>query len=120
MKPADIKFHCLQHDKKDILEVSFAVLGAVGAGKSSFVQRALDLKRPATLQSWKKMSFEGDIFLVNLVEVQIKDIGITSHEQIQWPPYMMTKGIHSVDGILVIYDVTDETSILRLPETISE
>ena len=99
----------------------FLVVGSSKAGKSVFIQRALDLKRSSSaITNCKKMSLEGQIFLINLVEMQLDEIGIGEDETICWPQIHAIERIPSVDGVLALYDVTERSSISLIPKFLSK
>lgn len=101
-------------------EIHFAVLGAEGSGKSTFVQCALDLKKPATSPvSSKKMSLEGDVFLISLAEVPMEEIEVVG-DQIYWPDMLEDVEMPQVDGILVVCDVTERRSVKDIPKLLGE
>ena len=106
-------------------EVILAVLGAKDAGKSTFVRCALDLKKPATSPSaTKKVSLEGVVSVLRLLEVQINDISIDSDENVLWPQtsdgQSGGQSLSRVDGVLVLYDVMNQSSLTRVPSVLSE
>ncbi len=102
-------------------EVSLAVLGAAGVGKSTFVQCALDLKQSANSPvSAKKMSLNGVVYLVRLLEVQLDAIDITADQHVRWPKTVGDQSIRRIDGALTLYDVMNEESIAHVPELISK
>jgi hypothetical protein len=102
-------------------QLNFVVLGAEGVGKSAFISCALDLKKP--LASWsaaKKMSLEGEIFLISLIEVQLDELDVSSGNEINWSTTSNGDKLPQIDGILALYDVTDRESIMSIPEFLSE
>lgn len=102
-------------------EVNVAVLGAVGVGKSTFVQCALDLKQPASSPvSSKKVSLEGVLIRVKLLEVQLSGVKISDNQRIEWPQRLGEQNTPRIDGALVLYDVTEQRSIARIPEILGE
>lgn len=62
------------------------------------------------------MSLDGVIYVVRLFEVQIEDIKIIENRKITWPKLLDEQKVHSVDGILVLYDVTNGKSVTEIPE----
>ena len=100
--------------------LNFAVLGARGAGKSTFVRCALDLKKTAASQmSSKKMALDGDIFLINLLEISVDETEISAN-RIQWPEVLDGTDLPRVDGVLALYDVTNRESLRYIPKLLSE
>lgn len=102
-------------------EVTLAVLGANQAGKSTFVQCALDLKRPSMSPSaTKKVSLEGVVSVLRLLEIQIGDITINAERDVVWPRTIGGQSTPQVDGALVLYNVMDQQSLTRVPNVLSE
>ncbi|MCJ1246294.1 hypothetical protein MMC30_003500 [Trapelia coarctata] len=100
-------------------EIHFAVLGAEGSGKSTFVRCALDLKKPATSPvSSKKMSLEGDVFLISLIEVPMEEIEVVG-DQIYWPDMLEDVEMPQIDGVLVVCDVTERRSVKDIPKLLA-
>ena len=103
-----------------INEVVIAVLGVGAVGKSKFVHLALDLKRVATSAiSSKKVSLEGLISMVRLIEVDIRDVKIQD-ERLRWPDMAGNQTLPSIDGALVMYNVLDQSSTTPLSPVLSE
>ena len=104
-----------------IPELRFAVAGARGSGKTAFMQRALDLKRPSHSSTCgKKMSLEGQVFLINLIEIQLEQITVSEEEKIHWPNTDVKGDSLNIDGVLALYDVTKQESISRIPKLLSK
>lgn len=104
-----------------MVEVTIAVLGAAGVGKSTFIRCALDLKQPATsAASVKKMSLDGVVYQVRLLEIELDNIHITGDQQVEWPETVIDHSMTRVDGALSLYDVMNKESLAHLPELISE
>ena len=101
--------------------LNFAVVGASGAGKSTFIKCALDLSKPATsASSTKKMSLEGELFRITLMKLQLDDLTIQKDRDIEWPENLGTKLMPRVDGVLALYDITDRNSLSVIPQLMSE
>ena len=101
--------------------MNFAVLGVAGAGKSNFIRCALDLKAPATSAlSSKKMSLEGEVFVISLIELNLECLTITESQDIEWPSHVESTSISRIDGVLVLYDVTTRESLSKIPSLLSE
>ena len=106
---------------KAMPELNFAVVSERGAGKSTFVRCALDLEKPAkSPTSSKKMSFDGEVFLISLFEVQLGDLVIAGDQQIWWPQVVEHKVMPRIDGVLVLFDVMNRNSICNVPNLLSE
>ena len=101
-------------------KLNFAVLGTEGSGKSTFIRCALDLKKPAASPtSSKKMSLEGELFLISLIEVPMDDIKVLA-DQIHWPESLEEEKMPRVDGVLAICDVTDRNSVRDMPRLLGK
>ncbi|MCJ1381805.1 hypothetical protein MMC17_004916 [Xylographa soralifera] len=97
-------------------ELNFAVIGSEGSGKSTFIRCALDLKKPAASPvSSKKMSLEGDVFLIKLVEIPINTLEVVA-DRICWPEILGQEVVPRIDGVLALYDVTERQSIRKIPK----
>ena len=82
---------------------------------------ALDLKRTSTsLVSSKKVSLEGKISIVKLLELGFEDLEITSDHSVLWPKKVGDKTTPIIDGVLALYDVQNQSSITQIPELLSE
>ena len=100
-----------------IPQVTLAVLGAQGVGKSTFVQNSFDLRSPAASAfTVKKMSLDDVVYLVRLVEISLDDIVLTECDPIKWPKSLKGVEVPPVDGVLALYDVTNQQSITGIPD----
>ncbi|CAK4030556.1 related to Ras guanyl-nucleotide exchange factor [Lecanosticta acicola] len=97
-------------------EINIAIIGAQGVGKSTFVQKALDLPaRPQTHAAECTIPIHGTFYLVRLLELPLEDIDIDDDETINWPDNIENKMLPRVDGALALYDVQDKRSVEDLP-----
>lgn len=104
-----------------MLEVTLAVIGSARAGKSTFIQCALDLKKPVTSSySIKKVSLEGVVYLLRLLELQVDDLRSVKDFGIQWPRTISKEATPRIDGALVLCDVMDPGSLLDVSELLSK
>ncbi|KGO74832.1 Guanine-nucleotide dissociation stimulator CDC25 [Penicillium italicum] len=88
-------------------EVTIAVAGEENAGKSSFVKCALDLKNPpASPVNKKKMSLNGSVYIVHLMEVDLTQVQFDQDKKIIWPRTGRDKPAPVIDGVLVLHDAT--------------
>ena len=102
-------------------EITLAVLGATGVGKSTFVQCALDLKKPAILpSSTKKVSLEGVISILRLIELQLEDVTVTEDCSVRWPTEIGDQSVPRIDGALVMCDVMDQSSMSNVHGILSK
>ena len=106
---------------ENVQEVILAVLGAPAVGKSTFVRCALDLKRASTSPvSCKKVSLEGEISTIRLLEMGFEDFEITADQDVRWPKKVGEYNTPIIDGVLALYDVKDQGSIACIPALLSE
>ena len=96
-------------------EVNIAVLGASGVGKSTFMQCALDLKKTSNSPvSSKKVSLEGSISVVRLLELNMADVG-EEDDSLQWPETIGDHSLPPIDGVLLLFDVMSRKTFDALP-----
>ena len=106
---------------KGIQEANLAVVGASGSGKSTFIRCALDLRaRTHELVSSKKVSLEGSISLLRLLKINVNDVELAPGHRSHWPERVGDVPTPRIDGVLVLYDVTDESSIDQIPDLVGE
>ncbi|KAL8908729.1 MAG: hypothetical protein Q9171_005315, partial [Xanthocarpia ochracea] len=97
-------------------QITLAVVGTSCTGKSTFVQHALDLKRiPTAAVSSKKVSLEGVVSLLRIYEFNIHDVDITLQGNPQWPRLDGEDTKNQIDGIMVIYSISDVSSTKLIP-----
>ncbi|KAL4973498.1 ras guanine nucleotide exchange factor domain-containing protein [Aspergillus desertorum] len=100
--------------KSSFPHVSIAVVGGDKVGKTTFIQSALEMKHPLTSRSTtKKMSLDGTVYIVRLVEVHVDEISFDGNGKLRWS-LMGNDSTPSVDGALLLYDASRPTS---RPET---
>lgn len=118
---ADPSFSGQSENAGRMQEVTLAVLGAAKTGKSTFVQCALDLKKPAVSPaSTKKVSLEGETSVLRLIELPIEEVGVAKNQEIDWPEKLGDQVMPRIDGALVLYDVTNQDSIAQVPSMLGE
>ncbi|KAK2791181.1 hypothetical protein FQN51_002256 [Onygenales sp. PD_10] len=106
--------------KPRLPQVNLAIVGAQGVGKSTFVQRALDLKQPPiSRSSMKKMSLDGTIYLVRLLEIASHKITFDENGCIVWPKFIGEQELPIIDGVLVLFDSFDPRSVAQFPRIFS-
>ena len=98
-------------------QVTLVVLGAQGVGKSTFIKNSFDLRSPSpSAFAVKKMSLDDVVYLVRLVEISLDDIVLSESKGIKWPKSLKGIDIPPVDGVLALYDVTNQESITGIPD----
>ena len=107
-------------------EINIGVLGAARVGKSTFMQRALDLAippPPTAPVSARKMSVDGHVYVVRLFELGFDQVEFGSNqedEDIVWPEKLGDFVIPRIDGALALYDVTNQNSLAEVPSALSK
>lgn len=87
--------------------MTIAVIGEDNAGKSSFIKCALDMKNaPSSSLTKKKMSLDGSIYMVRLLEIDLKQVAFDQNKRIVWPLVGMDNSDPIIDGVLLLYDST--------------
>lgn len=102
-------------------QVNFAVIGAEGVGKSTFVQFALDLQHPPiSRSSVKKISLDGTIYLVRLLEIALHHVSFDENGCIVWPTTLGEHVLPAIDGILCLFDPCDLTTVTNYSHVFGE
>ncbi|OJI87098.1 hypothetical protein ASPTUDRAFT_116096 [Aspergillus tubingensis CBS 134.48] len=102
--------------KPSFPHVSIAVVGPDHVGKSTFIETALDMKHPLTSRSTtKKMSLDGTVYLVRLMEIDTLEITIGSNGEVNWP-LLGSDSPPTVDGVLILLDMTQPASFPEFTE----
>ncbi|KAL8822644.1 MAG: hypothetical protein Q9191_006622 [Dirinaria sp. TL-2023a] len=113
--------HGQTRNENGIREVTLAVTGADQAGKSTFIECALDLKKPLSAPiATKKVSLEGVISTLRLVEIPLAKLTAGSEEGLALPETVGGQDTQHVDGALVVYDVMNQESFNHLSSILSE
>lgn len=85
------------------------------------MRSSLDLKKASTSPvSSKKVSLEGKISTVRLLELGFEDLEITANQNVRWPTKVGDYNTPIIDGVLALYNVMDQGSIARIPALLSE
>ncbi|PWY85359.1 ras GEF [Aspergillus eucalypticola CBS 122712] len=102
--------------KPSFPHVSIAVVGPDHVGKSTFIETALDMKHPLTSRTTtKKMSLDGTVYLVRLMEIDTLEITIGNNGEVNWP-LLGSDSPPTVDGVLVLLDMTQPASFPEFTE----
>ncbi|KAK1149535.1 hypothetical protein N8T08_005084 [Aspergillus melleus] len=99
--------------KPNFPHVTIAVVGRDHVGKTTFIQSALDMKHPLSSRATtKKMSLDGTVYLVRLLEVDVKEVSVSNNGTVSWPRLgNESASTPTIDGALVIHDVTQPASL---------
>ncbi|KAI9738548.1 MAG: hypothetical protein M1818_005445 [Claussenomyces sp. TS43310] len=100
--------------------INIAVIGARGAGKSTFVQRALGLRAPSTTRTPSvRILVDAVAYTVTVIEIDLEAFDFNPDRTIQWPKQINGHIVPRVDGIFILYDVMNRDSITHLPQTLN-
>ncbi|KAI6805872.1 ras GEF, partial [Hortaea werneckii] len=103
-----------------LTEINIAVIGAEGVGKSTFVQRALDLPHlPKSPAAERKLPVDDGEYLVRLLELPIDDVYVDDDDTVGWPDTIGDKMLPRIDGAITLYDVQDKDSFADIPEVLT-
>lgn len=92
--------------------ITVGVVGGDGVGKTTFITSALDLSSPPSLPSTtKKMSLDGSVYLVCLLEIPTKEIAVED-DRIGWPRFG-DGSAPAIDGVLVLHDPLQPATFTR-------
>ena len=90
-------------------------------GKSTFMQRALDLPLPSpTKAADRKIPYDGTLYRIRLLEISIDDVDIDDDDTVSWPASVADRMMPHIDGVLTLYNVADRTSLEDVPETLGK
>ena len=105
-----------------LTEINIVVTGGEGVGKSTLVQRALDLPGlPPTQATQRKITAEAQEYLLRLLEIPSDDVDVDEDDNtVMWPDTIDSKITPRIDGALLLYNVKDKSSLEDIPEMLSE
>ncbi|KAI7920322.1 hypothetical protein M0657_003210 [Pyricularia oryzae] len=96
--------------------LNIAVLGADGVGKSTFIQRALRAPRPPGNNiTTVRLDLDGSALRATFLEVDTEFLEVEEKQPIHWPKQINGHMVPRIDGVLVLYDVTNKESLRELP-----
>lgn len=97
--------------------MNIAVVGEDNAGKSSFIKCALDMKSaPSSSITRKKMSLNGSIYNVRLLEIDLNQVSFDRDRRIIWPRMEKESAAPNVDGVLLLHDSTQPGKLAETAE----
>lgn len=92
-------------------------MGAPRVGKSTLIELALDRSKPVNSPlSVGKVLLEGSVYRLQLLEQSIEDVDFSGGRRLVWPTKLGHTPVPSIDGVVCLYDVTQEESIEDVPE----
>jgi len=101
--------------------INIAIIGADGVGKSSFVQGALRLPRPPSLNvTVLRQDIDGIPYLVTLVELDLELFDVDPDLPIQWPKQINGHMVPRMDAAAILYDVMNKETIRDTSPTVGE
>lgn len=91
-------------------------------GKSTFMQRALDLPHPSpTKAADRKIPYDGTLYRIRLLEISIDDVDVDDDDgTVSWPASVADRMMPHIDGVLTLYNVADRSSLDEVPEILGE
>ncbi|KAF8460276.1 ras guanine nucleotide exchange factor domain-containing protein [Kalaharituber pfeilii] len=98
-------------------EICIAVIGKTDVGKSTFIQKAYDLKALPKQNTISSKGYHVDKLLcdVKLVEIDSDRMDLDS-QSLVWPRLPDGQRLPFIDGALILYDITNSASLERVPE----
>ena len=66
------------------------------------------------------MSLDGVIYLVRLIEMPLDEIGLSGKGRMNWPSFTDGQPTPPIDGVMILYDVTNRRSTLNFQNLLSE
>ncbi|KAK0663104.1 Ras guanine nucleotide exchange factor A [Lasiodiplodia hormozganensis] len=97
-------------------DINIGVIGDSGVGKTRFIDRAFDLRsRSQVRTATRKMSIDGTVYTVRLVEVPFEELDIEHDDRICWPEKIDDMPAPRIDGALMLYDVMNQESLAQVP-----
>lgn len=98
---------------------NIAIVGADAVGKTTFVQRALNLARPPVTNPFSvRIMVDSVTHVVTLLELDLEQFELNPSQPIQWPKQINGHVVPRVDAALVLYDVLSRNSIRQLPQMV--
>lgn len=82
-------------------DVNIAVLGNASVGKSTFIQRTLDLDDEELSQPPSRiLSISGNLCMVRMFEMKLDEVYQGEDNPLKWPPRVGSTQIH---GVMTLY-----------------
>ncbi|KAJ4333052.1 hypothetical protein N0V95_009513 [Ascochyta clinopodiicola] len=100
--------------------LTFAVLGARGVGKTTFIRRALGLPdATAPAACTRKWTIDGTPYLVRFLEMSFNDVHLADRHHLKWPETVHDMATPRIDAAIALYDVTAQHSLARVPDILA-
>lgn len=114
--PPDQKSPRVPMDAQPAEDINIGVIGDNGVGKTRFIDRAFDLRsRAAGRTATRKMSIDGTVYTVRLLEIPFEELDIEHDDRICWPEKIDDSPAPRIDGALMLYDVMNQESLAQVP-----
>ena len=98
-------------------ELTIAVVGSAETGKSTFIRLALERSKPLTTPvAVGKVTLGGQLHRLHLVEFNFDEVDFGGGQRLAFPTTARGIPISSVDGVVCLWDLTQEDSIGDVPE----
>ncbi|GME47137.1 Ras guanine nucleotide exchange factor A [Neofusicoccum parvum] len=82
-------------------DINIGVIGDNGVGKTRFIDRAFDLRsRAQTRTATRKMSIDGTVYTVRLVEIPFEELDIEHDDRICWPDRIDDSPAPRIDDVV--------------------
>ncbi|KAL2185171.1 ras GEF [Thermothelomyces heterothallicus CBS 203.75] len=96
--------------------INIAVIGAVGVGKSTFIQHLRRTPRPSSSNiTTLRHELDGASHLVTLVELDLEGIELDPNQPVHWPKQIGGHSVPRMDGAMILYDAVNEASMREVP-----
>ncbi|KAF2005293.1 rap guanine nucleotide exchange factor 4 [Amniculicola lignicola CBS 123094] len=98
-------------------DITVAVLGQRGTGKSLFIRNALNLPPTTTGSVFsRKMKIDGGYYIVRFLEMLFSEVHLGAGNVIKWPETVGGLPTPKMDGAIIVYDVMNPASLGGVPE----
>ncbi|KAF4551983.1 Hypothetical protein D9617_11g008300 [Elsinoe fawcettii] len=105
-------------DSEVTYDVNVVVLGNESAGKTTFIQRTLDLDAKDVMDPPSRiLTIAGNLCMVRMFEMNINEVYQGENDELAWPERLKHTTIH---GVMTLYDVGNKSSFKLVPEVLSE
>lgn len=105
-------------DSEVTYDVNVVVLGNGSVGKSTFIQRTLDLGASEPMDPPSRiLTIAGNLCMVRMFELNIDDVYQGENDALSWPERLKHTTIH---GVMTLYDVGNKASFKLVPEVLSK
>lgn len=110
-----------EHAKHAMEPINIAIIGAVGVGKSAFIQQLRRSTRPSASNiTTLRQDLDGAQYLVTLVELDLEGIELDPNQPVHWPKQIGGHMVPRMDGALILYHGLNQESMRELPPIMGE